>query len=402
MFFWIKSRYPLFAAIFLVAGTCIGGGMLALPVDTSAAGFTPSLFSLALCWLFMYMTGLFYVEVALWMEEGAHIMTMSERLLGSFGKVCSFLLFIFMGYASLVAYNSGGAFLFQGVGKALFSQDLSYTGAVFLFTLSFGTLFLLGARFIGKMNAILVVSMIATYIGLSAMGISKVDLSLLQQKNFMKSFTAFPILLTVFSYQMIIPTLVSYVKRDKKVLQKALFWGTFLAFGMYAIWEWIVLGTVPHEGQGGLLEAFEAGKPATEPFRQKVKHPYLMHFSDTFAFFAIVTSYLGIGLGFFDFLADSFRMKKQGKQKLYLTFLVVFPSFLLALFFPKAFRFALEVTGGFGDAILGGALPVLLLFSGRYFQRKKGEFTVKGGKPLLTAAFAFSLWIIFLQIKNFF
>ncbi len=349
----------------------------------------------------MYITGLFYVEVALWMEEGVHIMTMSERLLGRFGKVFSFGLFIFMGYASLVAYTTGGGLLFQGMGETFFKQNLSYLGSIFFFTLSFGSLFLLGTQFIGRINAILVVAMIGAYVGLSGFGISNVSFSLLQRSSVSKVFTAFPILLTVFSYQMIIPTVVSYVKRDKKVLKKALFWGTFIPLIMYLIWEWIVLGTVPHEGKGGLLEAFEEGKPATEPFRKKVEHPYLLFFSDAFAFFAIVTSYLGIGLGLFDFLADSFRLSKKGRQKLILGLLVVVPSVSLAIFFPKAFRYALEITGGFGDALLGGVLPVSLIFSGRYLQKRKSSFHVRGGKFLLLLALLFSLWVIFWQIKIF-
>ena len=37
------------SAMFLVAGTCIGGGMLALPVATGVSGFIPSIAIMHFC-----------------------------------------------------------------------------------------------------------------------------------------------------------------------------------------------------------------------------------------------------------------------------------------------------------------------------------------------------------------
>ncbi|MFN4174810.1 MAG: aromatic amino acid transport family protein, partial [Parachlamydiaceae bacterium] len=87
------SFFTLLSAIFLVAGTCIGGGMLALPVATGLAGFFPSLVVMILSWLMMTLTALLLLEVSLWMEEGVHVITMSSRLLGPFGKAVSWVLY---------------------------------------------------------------------------------------------------------------------------------------------------------------------------------------------------------------------------------------------------------------------------------------------------------------------
>ena len=85
----------LFGATLLIAGTCIGGGMLALPVDTGLAGFFPAALFMILSWAFMTATALLLVEANLWMEEGTHVMTMATRLLGKFGKYTSLVLFLF-------------------------------------------------------------------------------------------------------------------------------------------------------------------------------------------------------------------------------------------------------------------------------------------------------------------
>lgn len=44
----------------LIAGTTIGGGVLALPVVTGIAGYVPSLLIYLICWMFMATTGLLF------------------------------------------------------------------------------------------------------------------------------------------------------------------------------------------------------------------------------------------------------------------------------------------------------------------------------------------------------
>lgn len=63
-----SSRGNVFSGAFLIAGTTIGGGMLALPVLTSQAGFFPSLAIYLLCWLFMVGTGLLFWETSTWIK----------------------------------------------------------------------------------------------------------------------------------------------------------------------------------------------------------------------------------------------------------------------------------------------------------------------------------------------
>ncbi len=104
----MPNKGNLFSAMFLVAGCCIGGGMLALPVGSGASGFLPSIATMALCWLMMTLTALMLIEVSLWMEEGAHVITMTSRILGKPARLVSWFLFLYISYASEVAYAAGG------------------------------------------------------------------------------------------------------------------------------------------------------------------------------------------------------------------------------------------------------------------------------------------------------
>ena len=52
-------------SIFLVAGTCIGAGMFALPLTFAKIGIIPSIIIIILTWLFTYYCSLIYVELNL-------------------------------------------------------------------------------------------------------------------------------------------------------------------------------------------------------------------------------------------------------------------------------------------------------------------------------------------------
>lgn len=394
----MKSHF--FGAMLLVAGTCIGGGMLALPVDTAEAGFFPSLIGMALSWMFMTITALFLLEANLWMEEGTHYLTMASRLLGRPGKYLSLVLFLLIGYLSLVAYNTGGATLIKGVfPNTIFA---SHNTACILYALIFGSMFYMGTVFLGRINAILVTGMIAAYAGLIFLGVTKVDFSLVQRTNMQKIFPAFPILLTIFSFQMIVPSLVPYLHRDLRQLKKAILLGTTIPFFIYLLWQWVILGTVPLKGEVSLQTALQEGTAATEQLRQITHHRFLSIFADFFAFFAITTSYLGIGLGLFDFLADALKMAKKGWRKALLGLYVIVPALFIALLFPKVFILFLEMSGGFGDAMINGLIPAVMVYAGRYIKKYEGPYQIKGGKPLIAAIGLYALCVIVIQIINMF
>jgi tyrosine-specific transport protein len=100
-----------------------------------------------------------------------------------------------------------------------------------------------------------------------------------------------------------------------------------------------------------------------------------------FAFFALVTSLLGVSLSMVDFLADGIRASRKGLSRFGLTFLVFFPPFVLVSIYPAAFDKALGIAGGIGEAILNGLIPIALFWVGRYKMGLKPEMEMR--KPML-------------------
>lgn len=383
--------------MFLVGGTCIGGGMLALPITTGLSGFLPSMAIMLICWIAMTATALMLLEVSLWMEEGVHIITMSSRLLGPYGKAVSWLLFLFISYASIVAYAAGGGIQIAEAVNNFFGSSFTRDHGCILFLILFGAVVYLGNNSVGRVNAILFIAMIVAYVVLVLMGTDEVKPGLLSYRKWSTSLLAIPLMLTSFSFQTMVPSLTPYLKSHVKSLRLAIVGGTFIAFLIYAIWLALILGIVPVSGSSGLAEALAQGVPATQFLHDHVEGYYVAQIAEFFAFFAIVTSFLGMALGLFDFLADGFHIPKKGWGNVLLGLLIVVPTLIFAVRFERIFLLALDATGGFGDTILNGMIPVLMVWIGRYKLGYQGMQQIPGGKVALSIVFAF--FVVCLGVK---
>src|SRR3972149_458434 len=82
----------LLGGIFIVAGTTIGAGMLALPVSTAFGGFFPAFLLFFLCWLIMLATSFFFLDVNLSLKGEPNFIFMAGKTLGKGGKVVNWIL----------------------------------------------------------------------------------------------------------------------------------------------------------------------------------------------------------------------------------------------------------------------------------------------------------------------
>lgn len=377
----------------LIAGTCIGGGMLALPVSAGLVGFLPSTLTMIICWLFMTVTGLLILEANLWMEEGTHVITMVSRLLGPVGKVVAWIIYLFVCYASLVAYTAAGGELTSTVIENVVGVSYGKTVSCLIFAVVLGLVLYLGHRLVGRINTILFTGMLVAYFVLVGIGSGEVDVQLLLRSKWSISaaLVSIPMLLTSFSYQYIVPSLTPMLKRHRNMLRLTIVSGTTLTLLIYLVWQWLVLGMVPFEGEKGLLWAYEQGVPATLSMRSVVGNKWVVVVAEYFTFFALATSFLGMALGLFDFLSDGLKIKERGRGKIILGLLVVVPTLYFAVNFARIFILALGTSGGFGDAIFSGIMPAMMVWIGRYRQKLPGKPCVPGGKILLIVVFLFSL-----------
>lgn len=382
-------------AILLITGCCIGAGMLGLPVISALTGFKPSLVMFFVSWLFMTSTALLLLEVNLWFSSEVSIVSMAGRTLGIAGKIVSWLCFLFLFYALGVAYIAGSGELIANVIQEVFHVSMAHWIGSLTISLLFGVFVYLGTRAVDIFNRFLMSGLIATYLLLVILGGPHVRSENLTFANWSAAPFVLPVMIISFGFHNLIPSLSTYLQWDLKRLRWAIIGGSLLALMIYIVWEWLILGLVPAQNHGDIKQVLSEGEMATQFLKDAVGASWVLDIIQYFAFFAIVTSFLGNSLSFVDFLADGLRIKKNHWGKCLLCLLVIAPPFILSVVYPKIFLAALNYAGSFGAVILFGILPALMVWSGRYYKQLGDKHLVPGGKWTLGAIISFSLWLIF-------
>ncbi len=394
----LKQEGSVFGGTFLVAGTAIGGGMLALPVLTAAGGFFPAVLLYVLCWLFMTCTGLLLMEVVLWSKREVNIVSMAQMTLGLPGKIFAWVLYLFFFYSLTIAYISGGGNLVRDVFHGLGLTQTPLGIGPFLFVCIFAPIVFVGARAVDRVNIVLMGGLILSFLLFVAIGFSHVNLHLLIHRNWPLALLATPVMFTSFGFQGIVPTLTNYMGRHPFQTRKAIWLGSSIPLLTYIIWEWLILGVVP---MLGLQEALAVGQSAVYPLKDILEFPWLFRIGEFFAFFAIVTSFLGVTLGLLDFLADGLKIKKTGQGRLYLCLMIFLPPLIFAWTYPLVFLHALRYAGGLGSALLLGLLPILMVWRGRYALGYKSDYSLPGGRIVLSILVLFIVFELAVMLVKF-
>lgn len=379
----------------LIMGSCIGAGMLALPIVTGLAGFFPSLLSILVVWLFMMATALLLLEMDGRFPKQVNFLSMAEKTLGSNGKWLSWVLYLSLFYALLVSYVSMSGVLFSSFFPQLFSERVSSIG----FTLLFGVLVYAGTASVDGMNRLLMAGLIFTYFGMIVSGFTKIEPTYLLHKEPSYMLLSLPVLVISFGFHNMVPTLTAYCNRDMKKMQRVIVGGSFLILFVYLVWMFLVMGAVPFSG---ILEIYTQKKEASIALSQALHRSWVATFAQGFAFFAIVTSFLAQALSLMHFLADGLKQKLHSRNRFYLTLLTLIPPLFFAFYYPHIFFQALNFSGGISAVLLFGVLPVCMVWRARYVKKLPSPYTLLGGKPVLLLIFAFALFILVQEILHIF
>lgn len=375
----------------LIAGSCIGAGMLALPILTGMAGFFPSLAMLLVAWAFMTFTALLLVESTGWFFGQVNLLSMAEQALGRAGRFVAWGSYLFLFYSLLVAYIAASGSVFSAILQSFFSIPLPPHAGSLFFTALFGGIVYLGTRPVDLLNRVLMVGLIITYLGMVGLGLPRIDPHLLQYVDLSAMLLPLPVLVVSFGFQNMIPSLTAYLGGDLARVRKTILFGSLLTLAIYCLWTLLVLGIVPFPA---IVESYGRGEEATAPLNMVLGSSSVGLFAQGFAFFAIVTSFLAQGLTLTHFLADGFKKNLNKNNTVGFCLLALVPPLLFALYDPSVFFEALNFAGGICAMILFGVLPVLMSWVGRYRRSLVSTYRVEGGKVSLIAALLFSLFVI--------
>lgn len=389
----------IFGGILLISGTCIGGGMLGLPIATAKSGLFGSSLLFISCWALMTFTALLTLEVNLYFPKNSNVISMSRATLGKPGEIVCWTVYLCFLYSLVSAYIAGGQDVLRGF--------LSYMGmnaplwiCAVTFVFIFGSIVIAGIERVDIFNRLLMIIKFGTIILLMYF-ISKhihIDNYIMGDAKYI--IPSITVAVTSFGFSIIVPSLRSYFDDDIPKLRIAIILGSFIPLICYIAWEASIFGLVPLSGSYGLERLINENQPVTA-LLQSITY-YLpttkIHIlASTFTSICVLTAFACVSLGLSDYLADGFKINKQTQGKYLVTLLTFAPPLLVVTFYPKAFMLFLSLAGLF-CVILQSLMPAMMAWNCRYTQKMSGDYQVYGGKFTLTLAVLASSLIIFMSI----
>ncbi|KTD27934.1 amino acid permease [Legionella maceachernii] len=386
--------------ILLIVGTSIGGGMLALPVSTAEVGFTNSIFFLILCWLIMTAGALLILEVNLRLPAGSNMVSMAKTTLGLPGQIIAWIAYLLLLYTLLAAYISGGSDVLNGLLQRA-NLNLPNWITSLIFTLMFSLVVYGGIRSVDYVNRGLMFGKLGVYLLLVVIISPHIQLTALSGGS-MKAVTgSLMVLITSFGFASIVPSLREYFHDDVHSLRKVILLGSLIPLTCYILWDAVIMGVVQREGDNGLIALMtneHATSGLTNALSTAVNSQWITGFFSFFTSICMVTAFLGVSIGLFDFLADGLALKKtglQGKSTLALTFI---PPLAVVLFNPGIYLHALSYAG-ICCVILLLLLPALMAWRARKMEPAGGTWIMPGGNLSLLVVLLSALFLLMIAMQ---
>jgi amino acid permease len=193
-----------------------------------------------------------------------------------------------------------------------------------------------------------------------------------------------------------------YVGDKPRELKWIVITGTTVSLVIYILWVAVSLGVVPLTGDNSFTSLAHLGYPADNPDFVRVattivNNSWVTASLNGFFNVSMTTSFLGVSLGLFDFLADGFKRKNTHFGRLQTACLTFIPPLVFAVFFPHGFRMALIYAASF-IAILSLILPALMVYRLRKSAVLKSPYRAFGNNALFFAIITVGVVLFFLPI----
>ena len=389
----MSNHSRIIGSIFILAGTTIGAGMLALPLTSAGLGFATSVTVMVVLWALMAYTGLLMLELHQHVPMTATLHGLAEALLGWKGRLAATFSMLFLLYALCAAYIAGGGALLQQRFTSLVPGAPEFSG-ILVFTLIIGVVVSLGTSKVDILNRILFVLKLVVLVFTMVMltpavsGARLLDLPLEQGLLI----AAIPVVFTSFGFHSCIPSLVRYVNKDMAALKKIILFGSSLPLVVYVIWQGLSFGAV---GQAALMENNDLPQ-FVNSIAAVLQSNWVEASIFLFADLALATSFLGVSLGLFDFLAEKFKRPDNTRGRAQSGLLTFLPPLVFALFYPQGFIMALGYAA-IALVVIAIILPVLMVRKVRA-EKPHASYQALGGTAALNVALLFGAVIIAAQL----
>ncbi len=347
-----NNTKPVWHGIALVAGGAIGAGMFALPVVSAGVWFSWAVLGMLATCLLTVLAALVLLEVNSQFQPGASFHTVVKGVLGPklawANNVCiAFIMFILM-----YAYVTAGASILSFSLESVFNIESPFSrgGLSVIFALTVGVLVWGGTGVVSRVSTMLIVGLVISFVlanmNLADIGTAKALTPEFAQLGYLPYlWAALPVYVTAFACAGLVPSLIKHYPHQPQKSRTSLIVGSVLVLLVYVIWVAATFSVLPREEfanviqQGGNIGSLVAALQSVGAGSS------LKLTLDWFSHFAIITSFLSIGLGLFHFLGDGLRLNATRTGRLAAVVLTFIPPALMSYFYPYGFISAISLAG---------------------------------------------------------
>ena len=347
----MKKQPSLFGGACIIAGVCVGAGMLGLPASGAGAWTIWTIIAITFTMLVMTFSGWLLLDVYKDYDLRASFNTVTQNILGNKMNVINNIAVYFVGGILLYAYITASGGILENLTHSWI--DLGEFGSriwSIIFVGCFSFFVWHSTRLVDRISVILILFMAISFV-LSISGlITNLNVSYLFDTqntagtDYAKYVLAvFPVALTSFGYHHSVSSMRAYYGNEKQA-KYAISIGTFIALVLYLLWVISIFGVLPREKFGPIIASNSELDVLLDSIGNILETSYIKQMLNAFSIAAILSSFIGVGLGTFDFLSDFFKFddNKVGRTKAWaVTFLPpLFFSLLSPLGFLKAIGYA--------------------------------------------------------------
>ena len=347
----------------LVAGTMIGAGMLAMPLTSAGIGFGFTLVLLLGLWALLTFSALLFVELYQTAESDAGIGTLAEQYFGKAGRIIATAVLIIFLYALIAAYVSGGGSLLKDLLPESFGDKVS----ILLFTVIFGSFIVIGTHSVDKINRVLFFVMLAAFAVVLSLMLPEIKFDNLMATPIDNALiiSASPVFFTAFGFHGSIPSLNKYLDGNVKALRISILAGSAITLCAYILWQMSTHGLLTQNEFLQILKEDATLNGLVKATLAITGSNMIAGAVKLFSTLALVTSFLGVGLGLLECIEDLLKRSFNiSAGRIPLGLMTFIPPLVFALFYPEGFILALGYAGQM-FAFYAVVLPVSLVWKAR-------------------------------------
>ena len=347
----------------LVAGTMIGAGMLAMPLTSAGIGFGFTLVLLLGLWALLTFSALLFVELYQTAESDAGIGTLAEQYFGKTGRIVATAVLIIFLYALIAAYISGGGSLLKDLLPESFGDKVS----ILLFTVIFGSFIVIGTHSVDKINRVLFFVMLAAFAVVLSLMLPEIKFDNLMATPIDNALiiSASPVFFTAFGFHGSIPSLNKYLGGNVKALRISILVGSAITLCAYILWQMSTHGLLTQNEFLQILKEDATLNGLVKATLAITGSNIIAGAVKLFSTLALVTSFLGVGLGLLECIEDLLKRSFNiSAGRISLGLMTFIPPLVFALFYPEGFILALGYAGQM-FAFYAVVLPVSLVWKAR-------------------------------------